>query len=188
MNILGISGSPRIDGNTAYAVQYALDALKGDGFSTRYITLAGADIEPCNACWHCREAKQCMFDDDMTEIVEALRWCNGLILGSPVYMGMVSGQMKVMMDRCVLLRIEDPRFELAGKVGCGIACGGFRHGGQELTLVNIQTFLLQQNMRVISDGPRYSHSGATIVGDAKDDEVGLQTVTNLARNLAAMLR
>ena len=53
---------------------------------------------------------------------------------------------------------------------------------------SIQTFLLQHNMLAISDGPRFSHSGATIVGDARDDEIGLQTVSNMAHNLALMLK
>jgi hypothetical protein len=48
--------------------------------------------------------------------------------------------------------------------------------------------MLQQNMKVVSDGPPYSHSGATIVGSAKDDELGLKTVTNLANNMSAMMK
>ena len=75
------------------------------------------------------------------------------------------------------------RFELSGKVGAGIACGGFRNGGQELTLQNMQTYLLQQDIYAIADGPGYSHSGAAIVGRAAEDAVGLQTVENLARRM-----
>jgi len=77
---------------------------------------------------------------------------------------------------------------MAGKVGGGIACGGFRNGGQETTLQNIQTFLLQQNMLVINDGSGFSHAGGTIVGEAKDDSLGLRTVENLARNMTSVLR
>jgi len=122
----------------------------------------------------------------MVPVYEALRACDGLILASPVYMGMVTGQMKVMMDRTVLFRTGGG-FELSGKIGGGIACGGFRNGGQELTLQNMQTYFLQQDMLVIADGPQFSHSGATIVGRAADDEVGLRTVENLARRMAAAL-
>ena len=56
-----------------------------------------------------------------------------------------------------------------------------------MTLQCLHTFMLQQNMRVVSDGPPYSHSGATIVGEAKNDKLGLETVENLARNIASML-
>ncbi len=189
MNVLGISGSPHPNGNTAYAVRFALDCLERDGFSVRFISLAGKDIRPCLGCFRCSAARQCQFDDDMGAIAEALRWCHGLILGSPVYLGLVSGQLKVMMDRCVLFRpsYEEP-MDLAGKIGGGIACGGFRNGGQETTLQNIHTFLLQQNMLVINDGSGFSHAGGTIAGEAKDDSLGLRTVENLARNMALMLR
>lgn len=187
MNILGISGSPRKRGNTAYAMQYALDLLRAEHADTRYISLSEKTIHPCTGCWHCTKTKQCTFDDDMTEIIEAMRWCDGLVVGSPVYIGMISAQLKAVIDRSVLLRVGEPGFEMAGKIGCGIACGGFRNGGQELTLVNIQTFLLQHNMLAISDGPRYSHSGATIVGEAQSDEVGLKTIDNLMYNLTTML-
>ena len=71
----------------------------------------------------------------------------------------VSQSMKAIVDRTVLLRTGGG-FELTGKVGAGIACGGFRNGGQELTLQSMHTFFLQQDMFAIADGPRYSHSGA----------------------------
>ncbi len=189
MHILGISGSPHPHGNTAHAVRYALDYLQREGFTTRYISLAGQDIRPCLGCFRCAQTRACILDDDMPPILEALRWCHGLILGSPVYMGLVSGQLKVMMDRCVPLRPSYAApLELAGKVGAGIACGGFRNGGQETTLQNIQTFLLQQNMLAINDGAGFSHAGGTLAGEAPADALGLQTVENLARNMAQVLR
>jgi multimeric flavodoxin WrbA len=98
-------------------------------------------------------------------------------------MGLVSGQMKVFMDRTVVFRTGG-RFELSGKVGAGIACGGFRNGGQELTLQCMHTYFLQQDMFAVSDGPHFSHSGAAIAGLAADDDVGLATVDNLALRLA----
>jgi multimeric flavodoxin WrbA len=188
MKILGIAGSPRKAGNTAFAVKYALSKGRDENTETRYITLADRKIEPCRGCWNCAKTKQCIHDDDMGEIYEALRWCDGLILGSPVYMGMVSGQLKVMMDRCVLFRPDyNLPLELSGKTGCGIACGGFRYGGQETTLQNIHTFLLQQNMKVVNDGARFCHAGGTVVGEAAEDSLGLQTIDNLVANLKIAL-
>jgi multimeric flavodoxin WrbA len=186
MKILGISGSPNENGNTAYAVQYALEIMRKDGFDTRYLTLADKEIHPCVGCWKCTKTGKCQFDDGMTEIIEAMRWCNGLIIGSPVYFGLINGQIKVMMDRCVLIRAYNSAFGMAGKVGGGIACGAFRNGGQELTLQCIHTFLLQQNMMVVSDGFPYSHSGATIVGNTQEDALGLKTIENLAKNMVVM--
>ena len=188
MKILGISGSPNANGNTAYAVQYAMDMIKKHGFKTQYISLSDKKINPCCGRLACAQNHQCIHRDDMLEIYDLIQWCDAIVLGSPVYMGMVSGQMKVFMDRCVFFRssYETP-LELSGKMGCGIACGGFRNGGQETTLQNIHTFLLQQNMVVINDGFPYSHAGGTIVGKAKDDEIGLSTINNLMNNLHKMI-
>ncbi len=188
MNILGISGSPRAKGNTAYAVRFALEILKKKGFKTKYISLAGRKIKPCTACFKCAETYACFQKDDMKEIISAMKQCDGLIIGSPVYLGMVSGQLKTMMDRCVQMRPNYGRAPvMSGKIGAAIACGNSRNGGQEITLQNIQTFFLQMNMQVIGDGPDYSHSGAAIVQEAKKDSWGLKTVKNLAQNLAATL-
>lgn len=189
MKILGISGSPHKNGNTAYSVQYALSILSEQGFRTKYISLAAKKINYCLGCFKCEGIHECCQKDYMSNILKHLRWCDALILGSPVYYGMVSGQLKIMMDRCVALR---PNYggpiELSGKIGGGIACGAFRNGGQEITLQNITTFFLQNNMRAISDGPSYSHSGAAIVGVATKDKLGLETVANLAANISKMLK
>jgi len=189
MNILGISGSPRAEGNTAYAVQYALEVFKKEGFRTEYITLSKKDIKPCVGCFKCEKTHSCFQEDDMPQILDAMKWCHGLLIGSPVYFGMVSGQLKTVMDRCVVMRPSygEP-LPMSGKIGGAIACANSRNGGQEITLQNIHTFLLQMNMQVIGDGPSYSHLGATIAGEAKDDSWGMETVKNLALNMAGMLK
>lgn len=187
MLVLGIAGSPRLNGNTSHAVQRALDVIAGEGLETEFITLADKSIGFCTGCWACRATHACVIDDDMARIYAAMRRCDGLILGSPVYMGMVSGQLKAFMDRTVLFRTGGP-FELSGKVGAGIACGAFRNGGQENVLQEIHTFLLQQDMFVVSDGQPFSHFGATICGLAEQDELGLRTVDNMSRRVAAAVK
>jgi multimeric flavodoxin WrbA len=187
--ILGIAGSPHINGNTTYSIQYALNHLANNKHETKFISLANLKISPCIGCFNCQKGRKCIFDDDMNGIYEALRWCDVLVLGSPVYMGMVSGQLKVMMDRCVLFRPSYERnLELEGKIGCGIACGGFRNGGQESTLQNMHTFFLQQNMKVINDGFPFSHAGATIVDKAENDDLGLKTIENMMGNIEKALK
>ncbi len=191
MIILGINGSPKKNGNTAFALRYALSILNDTGFETEYITLMDKEINFCKACLSCRKGK-CIQNDDMELIIDAIRRCSCLILASPVFMGLITGHMKTMMDRTVLFRVGGnfigEKFELSGKIGAGIACGGFRNGGQELTLQCMHTFFLQQDMLVIADGPPYSHSGATIVGNAKDDKLGLETIENLVNKIIKTLK
>lgn len=185
MNILAINGSPRKSGNTFYALNYALKRFHSLGAQIQLIQLDGLNIHSCSGCFRCIGG-ECVHKDDMPIVADAMRWCDGLILGSPVYMGMITGQLKTMMDRTVGLRGND--WQMSGKVGGGIACGAFRNGGQELTLVNMQTFFLQQDMLAVADGPRFSHSGATIVGQAADDSLGLKTVENLVDKIFKTLQ
>lgn len=186
--ILGISGSPNKNGNTAYAVQYALGTLKERGFESKYISLSQKVIHPCIGCFKCASDHKCWQQDDMLEIINAMLWCDGIIIGSPVYFGMVNGQLKIMMDRCVATRANyGDTFPMTGKIGGAIACANSRNGGQETTLQNLQTFMLQLNFQVVSDGPFYCHSGGTIMGDASKDTWGLETVKNLANNLGNLL-
>ena len=187
MTVLGICGSPRAQGNTAYALRAALSEIEQAGIETTYISLHDKRFEPCDACFVCRDTGQCVHTDDMKPIYDALPTCDALILASPVYMGMITGPMKVMMDRTVVFRTGG-RFQLSGKVGGGIACGGFRNGGQELTLQCMHTYFLQQDMYAVSDGGEFSHSGAAIVGQASEDDVGLATVKNLSRRIVRALK
>jgi len=185
MKILGINGSPHEQGSTAFALRYGLQVCEQLGAETESISLAGKQIHFCDGCWGCRRGA-CVHEDDMAPIYAAMRRCDGLLLASPVYMGLVSGQMKVMMDRSVALRVRG-QFEMSGKVGAGIACGGFRNGGQELTLQCMHTYFLQQDMAAVADGPRFSHSGAAVVGRADEDALGLQTVQLVAARLVKAL-
>ena len=185
LTILMINGSPHREGNTARAVSHAAEICRARGHASFLVELADARIRPCEGCFACRDG-ECIYHDDMDGICEMMLQSDGMILASPVYMGMVTAQMKTVMDRSVRLRVGG-RFSLSGKVGGGIACGGFRNGGQELTLQCIHTFLLQQDMLVVADGPPFSHSGAAIVGSAGADEVGLRTVENLVDRLLQAL-
>lgn len=178
MNILGICSSPHANGNTAYSLRYALEIISAKGIETNYISLFDKKIAPCSGCFKCSNEK-CIYNDDMDYICGALSKCDGLILASPVYMGLINGLMKNMMDRTVKLRATG-KFQLSGKVGAGIACGYFRNGGQELTLQCMHTYFLQQDMFAIADGPPYCHSGAAIAEQAQTDTIGLKTVENIS--------
>ena len=185
MLVLGICGSPREKSNSERGLRYALKRLEEMGFQTELTTLRDKTIHHCEGCFACRKGP-CVHQDDMTAINEALCRCDGLILSTPVYLGMPTGQMKTMVDRTVALRTRG-QFSLSGKVGAGIACGGFRNGGQELTLQCLHTFFLQQDMMVIADGAPYSHSGAAIVGASDSDATGMETAANVASRMAMAL-
>ncbi len=50
MQVVGIVGSPRNNGNTELLTAYALKAIAGEGLETALVRLAGLEIKPCQAC------------------------------------------------------------------------------------------------------------------------------------------
>jgi multimeric flavodoxin WrbA len=161
IRIFGISGSPRI-GSTDYAVRSALDYAR-DKYSaeTDYFSCHKKSLNFCIHCDYCIKKKEgCVHKDDMQEIYDKLQWADALIIGTPVYQGTLSGQTKVIMDRCRALVARDPKI-LRDKVGASIAIGGDRIGGQELAIQVISNFYLINEMIPVGGGSFGANMGAT---------------------------
>lgn len=187
VKILGIVGSPRERGNTAFLVEKALKAAGEVGADTELINLGAMDIEPCIACDSCKETGECAIYDDMYEITEKLQKSHGIIIGSPVYFGCVSSQTKMFMDRSRPLRMD---FKLKNKVGGAIAVGASRNGGQETTCSAIHDFFLIHDAIVVGDGAPLAHYGGTGFGaapaDVGEDDFGVETSRNLGKRMAEL--
>jgi NAD(P)H-dependent FMN reductase len=134
ITVLGVAGSPRLK-STHYAVNEALEyAGERYGVATDYFTVHKKTIGFCKHCDFCIRKKQgCVIDDDMGELYPKLLQADAWILGSPVYQGQVSGQLKAVLDRCRALVARDAH-AFRDKVGGGICVGGDRSGGQEPAL------------------------------------------------------
>lgn len=181
MKILGISGSPRLEG-THFAVNYALDYLKEKGCETRYFTVARKDIKFCIHCDFCVRKKQgCVHKDSLQDFYDDIIWADGVILGTPAYQGNVSGQLKTVMDRCRAILAKDPTI-LKGKAGMGLAVGGDRNGGQEIALMGIHEFFIINEMHPLGGGSFGANLGGTFWSHDKgktgieEDEEGLRTL------------
>lgn len=188
VKITGIVGSPRTDGNTSFLVETALKSAEDAGAETEIINLGSADIEPCVACDICKATGECAIYDDARGITEKLMESDGLIIGSPVYFGSVTSQLKMLIDRTRPLRGS---FRLRDKVGGAIAVGGSRNGGQESTISVIHDFLMIHDAIVVGDGAPLAHYGGTGVGgpkgDTEKDEMGIQTSKNLGKRVAELV-
>ncbi len=176
MKIIGISGSPRKDGNTEILVRRALDICKLKGAEIEFISLAEKNIE-----FYSPVSTK---NDDVPEIFERMKSADAIIIGSPTYFASVSAQLKALFDRSLPLRIEN--YKLSGKVGGAIAVGGSRNGGQEFVLREIQNWMLLQEMIIVADR-KTAHFGGIAVGrnpgDVLNDDTGLKTVDNLAEKV-----
>jgi len=108
MKILAVLGSARKGGNTHTLIK---EALKGAGASrgTKVYTLSEMSIHGCQGCLGCRVdgSDGCILMDDMQVLYKAIKDADAVILGSPIYYGEVTGQMKSFMDRWYALRDHD---------------------------------------------------------------------------------
>jgi multimeric flavodoxin WrbA len=110
MKIVGIIASPRKEGNTAWTVNKILEGAKEEGAETQSWYFSDLDIQPCRGCLCCHDGSDrgCILSDDMQELYGAIEHADAIVLGSPVYMGQMSGQAKIFTDR--LFAHISPRF------------------------------------------------------------------------------
>jgi hypothetical protein len=99
MKIIGIVGSPRRKGHTATLVQAVLSGAQGQGAETEMLCLGDYDIAGCLGCGACKEGSACAQGDDMHVFYDALETCQGLVLGSPIYLDHLTAQTKALLDR-----------------------------------------------------------------------------------------
>ena len=100
MEVCAFVGSPKKNGSVDLLVSEVLSGARSRGAETRKIYLNGLHIKPCQSCGVDPAPKHCLFNDDMKEIYAALKCCDGIVLGSPVYFDTVTAQTKIMIDRC----------------------------------------------------------------------------------------
>ncbi|WP_394297407.1 flavodoxin family protein [Methanococcoides methylutens] len=189
MKLLGISGSPRKKA-TDRMVRAALEfAEEKYDVETEYFSAKGKDLKFCIHCDHCVRTKQgCIHKDDMLELYDKMEWADAWIIGTPVYQGTLSGQTKVMMDRCRAVVARDPKVFM-NKVGAGMADGGDRVGGQEPALQAIHNFYIISEMLPVSGGSFGSNLGGTFWSQDKgaegveSDDEGLRSMRKTVRKL-----
>ncbi len=188
--IVGICGSPR-NGATEYVLLQALNMLKENGFKTRFFTVREKKINFCTHCDHCLKFKECIFKDDMNTLYKLLKEAKGVVIATPVYNGGISGQSKVIMDRCRALLAENPKI-FKYKIGMAIAVGGDRIGGQELAIQQIHTFYILNEIIPISGGAFGANLGAnfwskdTLEG-VKEDEEGFRSLKKTIKKFTKAL-
>jgi multimeric flavodoxin WrbA len=182
MRIVGICGSPRKAGNTEFLLNEALAVANEYGFQTERLLCSELAVGFCNDCGDCSKGRECPKRDDMPEFLRAMQEAEGIIVASPVYFGNITAQLKAVFDRTIPLRRQD--FKLRNKVGCAMAVGGSRNGGQEKTLDAIHAWMHIQGMIVVGDD---AHFGGIAVRPAAEDRIGRKTVVASASKLCDLL-
>ncbi len=101
--VLGISGSPRKNGNTELLIKEFMKGAKASGHETELFILTELKISPCTSCDSCQNTGKCVINDDMQLMHKKLLEADYIVFASPIYFGGVSAQLKSFIDRCQTL-------------------------------------------------------------------------------------
>ena len=103
--IIIIDGGPRNNMNTAKLLQKFAEGAKsvGSDMEVKTIRLYDLDYKGCMSCMACKlkgkTSNICRFKDALTPVLEDIAHADGLVLGSPIYFGEVTGQMRAFLER-----------------------------------------------------------------------------------------
>ena len=103
--IIIIDGGPRRNMNTAQMLQKFAEGAQSSGeyIELKTYRLYDLDYKGCMSCMACklkdRASNVCRFKDAISPILEEIAHADGLVLGSPIYFGEVTGQMRAFLER-----------------------------------------------------------------------------------------
>ena len=104
MKIMAVNGSPRKTWNTATLLKKALKGAASQGAETELIHLYDLTFTGCTSCFACKTRGgksygRCAVKDGLAPILKNIEAADALILGSPIYFGNVSGEMRSFLER-----------------------------------------------------------------------------------------
>jgi multimeric flavodoxin WrbA len=106
MKVLALNGSPRKSFNTALLLSEALEGASSQGAITELIHLYDLQFKGCISCFECKRLGgksygQCALKDDLKPILQKAAEADAILLGSPIYLGAVTGVMHALLERLI---------------------------------------------------------------------------------------
>ena len=181
MKVLILNGSPRVNGCSSRAVDEVTKILEDDGIDVTKINVGNKDIRGCIACGKCRDNGECIFDDVVNKVADEFEKADGIIVATPVYYAGSNGSIISLLDRL----FYSSHFDKSMKVGGAIISS--RRAGSTSALDEIYKYYGISNMPIVTSSYWNEVHGFTREDVNKDLE-GLQTIRNLARNMAFMIK
>ena len=181
MKVLLVNGSSRPNGCTSVALAQAARALEQEGIDTETFFIGNEPLPDCIACRRCRETGRCVFDDCVNAFTQKAREADGFIFGSPVYYAHPSGRLLTFMDRAFYSCGSAFMFKP------GAAVLSARRAGTTASFDVINKYFTICSMPVVSS-TYWNHVYGAQPEQVQEDPEGLQTMTNLGRNMAWLLK
>lgn len=181
MKVLMLNGSPNETGNTYNALLEIGRQLEKEGIDYEIFQIGGKPVRDCIGCGQCSE-QGCVFNDDaVNEFVCKAKEADGFVFGTPVYYAHPSGRILSFLDRAFY---SGSRY-FAHKPGASVAVA--RRGGTTASFDVLNKYFGISQMPVAGSTYWNIAHGRT-PGEVTQDEEGMQTMRNLARNMAWMIK
>lgn len=182
MKVLLINGSTRLNGCTYTALVEVEKTLNTEGIDTELLQLGGRAVRDCIGCRKCSETGYCLFKDDVVnEWIDKAKEADGFIFGSPVYYAHPTGLSLAILDRMFYAGGSN----FAHKPGAAVVSA--RRAGTTASLDVLNKYFTIAQMLVVSStywNMVHGHEPEEVAQDLE----GLQTMRNLGRNMAWVLK
>ncbi len=181
MKVLMLNGSSKVNGNTNRALQEIGMQLEKEGIEYEIFQIGGAPVRDCIGCGQCSEAGCAFAEDSVNEFVAKAKEADGFVFGTPVYYAHPSGRVLSFLDRVFYCSSS----ALAFKPGAAVAVA--RRGGTSASFDVMNKYFGISQMPV-AGSTYWNLAHGRVPGEVEQDAEGMQTMRNLARNLAWMMK
>ena len=183
MKVLMINGSAREGSNTRIALMEIAKELLERGIESEIIDMTDEPLRDCTSCGACSRLNgRCAFDDDLVNrVIEKAEDADGFIFGTPVYYAHPSGRILSLLDRVFYAGSRAFAFKPAAAVACA------RRAGTTASLDVLNKYITYARMPLVSS-TYWNVVHGRKVGESAMDAEGMQTMRNLAKNMAWLLK
>ena len=182
-----LNGSGNANGSTRAGLDIMVEVFASNGVDSEIVCVGAKPVRDCLGCNKCAEKGKCVFQDDgVNEFVEKAMAADGFVFGTPVYYAHPSGRILSFLDRAFFSNMW------------GTGAAAFRHKPAAAIVVARRAgtsasydvlnkyFGISQMINVGSTYWNEFH--ALTKDDVPKDEEGTQTLRNLARNMAWVMK
>jgi multimeric flavodoxin WrbA len=186
MKVLLVNGSSHVHGTTMRALEEMIKVFEAAGVETEVIQLGGKPIADCLQCNQCQKTGKCVFNDGVNDFIKKAEQADGFVFATPTYFAHPSGRIFAFLDRAFYANCKNEIYD-AFKFKPGAAVAVARRGGTTASLDALNKYFGIAQMPIA--GSTYWNMVHGLYGDeAPQDEEGMQTMRNLARNMIWMMQ
>jgi multimeric flavodoxin WrbA len=180
-HVIALNGSPPPQGNTAYALAVMEAVFQKEDVGFEIIPVGSRDIRGCTACLRCKESGACILNNQEEEKwLSLMKQADAFVFASPTCFGGITGTMKSFLDRAFYAQSRD----FSHKIGAAIVTT--RRSGASVTFESLNQYFAINQMNIISS-TYWNNIRENESGDLKEDEEGIRTLENLAKNIIESL-